>query len=358
MEDFPDSFSVSPEVESQVEEQLGKERAEQLRVLSAAHADSIVHMDFRTDISHMSASDALAFQSSSLPRLKEIFYVWTGKRNPQMNLDWTNEALMRKYEALFLDMTTKEEIWATFWLNFRNVVWCERSVAIINTYATVYRQMVDRYSGDEDPRPEKVIHQTLYKTERILNLGGRLLAIYRNMVMTGDESIHDPEPFAREKAIICLRGLTYKYFLIKHNLLEQTSRSNMTKASEIRFLCEFELDHNSEGPAAGGFRAETILRLLKKPITSAALAKLTDTEIADAFVKFTGSRRRQEAWGRTTKSITHMCGECGVFEDSLDKFLVCGGCKHECYCSPECQKKGWKLHKPICMLASTTKKKS
>lgn len=31
-----------------------------------------------------------------------------------------------------------------------------------------------------------------------------------------------------------------------------------------------------------------------------------------------------------------------------EKFMVCGGCKSQAYCSAECQKANWKLHKAAC----------
>lgn len=39
------------------------------------------------------------------------------------------------------------------------------------------------------------------------------------------------------------------------------------------------------------------------------------------------------------------CNECGC---AADQVMVCGGCRKVSYCSKECQKAAWKLHKAIC----------
>ena len=63
------------------------------------------------------------------------------------------------------------------------------------------------------------------------------------------------------------------------------------------------------------------------------------------------ARRKGELDKATTMYYSNRgCGFCGkTLEDlGLKKFMVCGACKVEQYCSKICQTKAWKNHKPRC----------
>jgi hypothetical protein len=54
---------------------------------------------------------------------------------------------------------------------------------------------------------------------------------------------------------------------------------------------------------------------------------------------------------KTTKNLCHLCEACGKTNGGLfkgKKLLKCGGCKFANYCSKECQRSHWKVHKPMC----------
>ncbi len=56
-----------------------------------------------------------------------------------------------------------------------------------------------------------------------------------------------------------------------------------------------------------------------------------------------------------------MCRYCSKPEDSEDfegTLMKCSRCKNAYYCSKECQKKDWKMHKKFCMLADKQDKKN
>jgi hypothetical protein len=45
----------------------------------------------------------------------------------------------------------------------------------------------------------------------------------------------------------------------------------------------------------------------------------------------------------------HLCATCGATKkDGKGELLVCGRCRDRKYCSKECQKRHWKMHKVIC----------
>ena len=83
------------------------------------------------------------------------------------------------YETLFADMHQHSSIWNIFFENIKNTVWCEMSVGIINTYATVLRWRVERFMKCKDDRA----FETLVHCERVLNLGGRLLKRYQDALI-------------------------------------------------------------------------------------------------------------------------------------------------------------------------------
>jgi hypothetical protein len=76
-------------------------------------------------------------------------------------------------------MHQHSSLWNIFFENIKNTVWCEMSVAIINTYATVLRWCVERLRKSKDDRA----FETLAHSERVLNLGGRLLKRYQDALI-------------------------------------------------------------------------------------------------------------------------------------------------------------------------------
>ena len=59
------------------------------------------------------------------------------------------------------------------------------------------------------------------------------------------------------------------------------------------------------------------------------------------------ARRKGEMDKATTSRGCSFCGK-KLKDLGLKKFMVCGACKVEPYCSKTCQTKAWKNHKPVC----------
>jgi len=52
------------------------------------------------------------------------------------------------------------------------------------------------------------------------------------------------------------------------------------------------------------------------------------------------------------------CANCQKKEDEKEnKFKFCSSCRMACYCTPQCQKMGWKAHKKVCHKLSDARKK-
>ena len=82
--------------------------------------------------------------------------------------------------------------------------------------------------------------------------------------------------------------LTYRYLVIKHNLLLQTGRGQNINPSEVRFMCDLELDPTSGATDKNGQSGNRLCGLmshLKRPFTRRSLLITSNAEIAD-FCKF------------------------------------------------------------------------
>ena len=245
--------------------------------------------------------------------------------------------------------------------------WCERSVGVINTYATVLRRQAAEYWQTN----HVLKNVTLLKCEKVLSLGGKQLVRFKEMVYC-DDDVHHGSDIEFLKSIDCLKQLTYKYFLIKHNLLIQTNRARKTNKSELRFLIEYEFDnhYNKKGKIQeeSAKRSSKILDTLRLRHTKESYATLSDKDIKRGYLT-----TMQQDLGCMYTYDSQMCGECGVFEVHADKeteikgkvkgkekaeagsgtkFKKCGRCLTEVYCSLECQHAAWKQHKILCNKAT------
>jgi hypothetical protein len=291
-------------------------------------------------VDHMDQPAAGDFMNNRFPFLRDAHRYWV--IIPRQDT-LTDPTMMDLYEKLFNDMTSHASEWENFWANIKNCVWCERSVGVINTFATVLRRRA--YQAIEEKRPSPVVAESLLKCESILNLGGKLLVLYKAMLYHADSLRvvwqNDETRLIQGKK--CCRGLTYRYFLIKHNLLMMTSRVKHAPPNEVRFMCEFEIEEYPD-PWVDECNGTAIVLLgnLKRPHTRAALNATTDREIRQVY------ERQFNKSEMLIATSSRMCSQCGQFEEPTIKFKACSRCKCEFYCSRDCQLAGWKVHKVVC----------
>lgn len=279
-----------------------------------------------------------------------FLHCWAGYGIPINSID---SECISLYETLFADMHQHSSIWNVFFENIKNTVWCEISVGIINTYATVLRWRVERFRKSKDDRA----FETLVHCERVLNLGGRLLKRYQDALNHPKflEIVHlnNASSFYLDRK--CAETLTYRYLLIKHNLLLQTGRGRNINPCEVRFLCELELDPTSGATINGqsGNRLCGLMSHLERPFTRRSLLITSNDEIAD-FYKFLAKKMTKDLdCGADTMVPTRMCGGCRCFEEEGHRMKRCSRCLIEFYCSTECQRSAWPDHQHVCNPAVT-----
>jgi hypothetical protein len=231
---------------------------------------------------------------------------------------------------------------------FKNIVWCERSVGVINTYATILRQRAERMQAENDPK----YLVSLVHCEKGLNLGGQQLARFKTMAYSGVFMfLGEQIPLINTQQT--LKGLTYKYFLIKHNLLWQTNRYKNINISELKWVCEYEVEYCShiDNPKQCANVAETTLQYLRLPKTKKALSSLSNQQLKEAYIKNMKDCIQYDTdLFEDVNNCSKMCGSCGELEEAYMEMLYkkCSACLTENYCSRDCQKKDWKNHKMTC----------
>jgi hypothetical protein len=317
------------------------------RVIWSNPNDGHVVCDMRTFVDHMN-SEGSAFSDNSMSLLRDAYYPWS--KNGPVQYEHNSSKMIILYEKVFQDMIEHSETWSLFWTNNQNIIWCERSVGVINTYATILRQKSEK---------EKALNvlgypDTLVHCEKVLNLGGRQLVLFKKMAYSGADMF-----FGKVVELIntqqTLKGLTYRYFLIKHNLLWQTNRHKKLNISELRFVCEYELENCSpnDPPSKCAKVADVLLKELRVPRTKEAFSSLTNQQIKEAYITSSKKHIPSDAY-QSVKEWSSMCGSCGKFEEPEKKscpresYKKCSACLTEHYCSRECQKKDWKNHKITC----------
>jgi hypothetical protein len=303
--------------------------------------------DFRTNTDHMSQSEAREFLQKHIGKLRNAYQLFFGYGPPVNAID---SECLSLYEALFTDMHHHKSVWMVFFENIKNTVWCERSVAMFTHYAAILRQRAECFRESNDDKA----FETLSHCEKVLNLGGRLIKRYKDSLIHPDflevVCLNNAGGFYLDQK--CAELLTYRYLLVKHNLLLQTGRGHNINLSEVRFMCEIELDPTSGASdnilGQSGNRLAVLMDFLKRPCTRRAFAVTTDAEIATAYKWIAKRATKDSNYGAETTIPNRMCGCCGFFEEPHAKMKRCSRCLIEFYCSAECQRIAWPEHQAVC----------
>ena len=75
---------------------------------------------------------------------------------------------------------------------------------------------------------------------------------------------------------------------------------------------------------------------------------MTDAEIPPAAKEWSSDPEVQSKLEQTMTNNRKKCCQCHKRHDPLDRSLKCSGCKRVHYCSRECQKEHWPIHRIQC----------
>ena len=148
--------------------------------------------------------------------------------------------------------------------------------------------------------------------------------------------------------VFCCESLEYKMNIIRYNLYFQTCRYDDC-VPLFHVLAEHELKWNFTYDDQNYLF--TIVVVLKKPATAAALRCLSHAEVV-TLVKAPLMLSSADTTLRVQRSKERValqnCQACGKSETAMKTFKKCQRCKVAVYCGKDCQKADWKAHKKLC----------
>jgi hypothetical protein len=240
-----------------------------------------------------------------------------------------------EYQNLYKSLVNEEAIWLKFFAHDAAVEWAERCTGMIGTYATILRQRCDY-----------VLCETV-----VFGWYTRLLGFY-----AASTKRQNPAKTAMERALIkrCLDGFTYKYLMVKNNLLTNLLRLDDITGKDIRAMMHYEIE--SGAYAADNDNWAFLLEGLRpqKTVTLESLQSVTDEDIT-SFYRFTVMNATPEDRNSVLQQAPvknaqlRPCANCREEESAVGSHKSCSACKKVCYCSQNCQKIHWKsAHKQQC----------
>jgi hypothetical protein len=226
------------------------------------------------------------------------------------------------YQRLHDQMERERELWLETLPMEGNSVIAERLCGILGTLATAHRQ-----------------RGTLPLCERVLELESHTLRIYRDHIHRKGDNV---------MALDCYNGLEYKYNLIRFNVAMETGAP---AGALLRALCEHEIKYGFT------FDQQNFLYVIegvlgRKP-TLQNVRALTDRDavaLLRAVSNFTENPLRPTDEGpekRIEANLTH-CAHCKLPASEERKLKACSRCHTRRYCSTECQRRDWALHRKEC----------
>lgn len=152
--------------------------------------------------------------------------------------------------------------------------------------------------------------------------------------------------------VFSCESLTYKFHLIVVNAERQLGNKIPAVAS-FRGAVTFEIQqHYTYEQQNLGFMLSMVLADLEADyMTMKYLNEVSDDKIWAILMQ-------SQTYSKTPPSpdvLLRDCGLCNSTEKKRGDYQSCSRCKVVQYCSKECQKKDWKLHKRVCVAPGAKK---
>ena len=135
-----------------------------------------------------------------------------------------------------------------------------------------------------------------------------------------------------------------QYLDFKRETIQACMLTGMTKQKQLELYWQLILETREKMDDEENFHA--LERLCLFIATSRATVKGEDIFTGNYWTK----KINMDDFEADGKNIS-LCAGCNT-EKKLEELSKCAGCKFVCYCSRECQKKHWKIHKKDCQESS------
>ena len=273
-----------------------------------------------------SAIRTLEQDPDTAPRMEYLRKAYNAFSGPAEGRTKPNLQEERAYLEFYRDLPRQPEFW------FRRIfaegvpmshVFCEWTVGILGTLATIRRQRGD-----------------VAKCLEVLQLDERVLRQYQKLTSTDEQLCRNPA------ATRCVAGLTYKYNLIASNAHQQAgNKEECLKAFRAAARYEIEQKYSWDRQNLVCMIRSRADVMGKDYMSVDFLDQTPDDYIWSmlmAALQLSGDTRPSktvEPW---------ICDGCGDEEESCGDYKRCKSCRRAYYCTRDCQVKHWKVHKTEC----------
>jgi len=360
-------------------------------ILSNAGVKTI-HVDARTKYDHLNEESENDFRKNYVPLLIVTHYVFVGANNMSLNAAIA-------YKKFYVHLKDNLPRWLEY-LGLNNGVWCERIVGILGNFATITRQRGDQdNSSSSSSKKDFDLCQEILDIDRII-LDRYTLCCRQNLP---DDSVQNEVD--KQRQLLCLEGLTYKYLMLLFNLRYNVGSIGKTTAEDIHFVLRYEaknakngsmvIDENDESDVdvrplmerfsprdpcnwlwthivlnyhreylARNCSAATTHKINRKGISDVLDRGLTDKQVLDMYRRWNLINLHAEVTGTLDISSSSMAYKHKHYQKFMDdlglqkkccdhcgkqtKVLACSSCEKVFYCDRKCQKSDWNQHKSKC----------
>eukprot|EP00584_Thalassiosira_punctigera_P015980 CAMPEP_0172561026 /NCGR_PEP_ID=MMETSP1067-20121228/91244_1 /TAXON_ID=265564 ORGANISM="Thalassiosira punctigera, Strain Tpunct2005C2" /NCGR_SAMPLE_ID=MMETSP1067 /ASSEMBLY_ACC=CAM_ASM_000444 /LENGTH=385 /DNA_ID=CAMNT_0013350975 /DNA_START=162 /DNA_END=1319 /DNA_ORIENTATION=+ len=231
------------------------------------------------------------------------------------------------YKAYYDELVQNESEWEEFFRHPRNHEHVEHTCGIMGTYATLLRQ---RGSYEE--------------CGRVLDVERKALDVYGE---------HCAVPRVPAAQVSCFEGLVYLYNRIRYNLNNNLERYH-ENIEVFRDLCVHEAKRRLSFEEQDYlYTLEGVMGIDYRRITVDDIRALSDEQCLraimipiDHFSDHSGFQKDQAKRKKRVQLLA--CGHCRKLETALGQFKECTRCEKAVYCSRDCQRNAWKMHKKVC----------